>query len=131
MVDKNHMQMSVVRLGRAYESLNEQALSNLERILWSAAGTADLPCLVLDFSNTAHIGCGFLDVLLRCYEQVAQRGGRLALCVLHPNLRGIIQVTRLDRVWDIYETYQDAKQAMSHELHVRPCKKMNSDALLN
>ena len=109
---ENYPPATVVHLGPAYGSVDEQGLRNVERILHRCAQTADPPNLLLDFSNTKYFGCGFLSVMLRCYERVKQRDGRFILCGLSPNPREVLHATQLDRLWEIYTTHDEAERAI-------------------
>jgi anti-anti-sigma factor len=109
---KDH-NVTVVALGPAYENLDEHALDDLTDLLVETATTVDPPLVVLDLSHTKFFGSAFIEVLFRTWNRLNSRsGGRFAICGLTPYCAEVIEVTHLDRLWDIFATRQQAVQAL-------------------
>ena len=57
--------------------------------------------LLLDFSNVKFLSSAGLGALLALHRQQHQRGGRVSLCNLPPEIRDVFRATRLDQVFDM------------------------------
>jgi len=64
--------------------------------------------LVVDFSETRFIGSVGLGCLVSLLKRAAQCGAKVALCSLSPQVREIFEMTRLHRLFDIFESKEDA-----------------------
>lgn len=69
--------------------------------------------LVVDLSALAFIDSSGLGALLSGYKNATQRGGTLVLCGPQPRVRAMFELTRLNRVFDIYPTVQEALASQS------------------
>ncbi|HEV3021306.1 MAG TPA: STAS domain-containing protein, partial [Pirellulales bacterium] len=77
-------------------------------LLLGAVATAEPPALVVDLSRTRFIGSSFLGVLIRAWKRLRDRDGRMALCCVPANCTEVLRVSKLDSVWSIYPTRDDA-----------------------
>ncbi len=64
--------------------------------------------LVVDLSSVTFIDSSGLGALLSGYKNATQRGGSLVLSGPQPRVRAMFELTRLNRVFDIYPRLQDA-----------------------
>ncbi len=64
--------------------------------------------LVIDFSKVQFCSSAVLGLLIRISKKVYQRNGGLALCCISPTIQEIFRITRLDTIFDIYETQAQA-----------------------
>jgi anti-sigma B factor antagonist len=83
----------------ASASLREALLGALE---------AGHPRLVCDLAQTDFICSDALGVLITAYLKARGRGGFLRLAGLPPQLREILETTRLDRLFEVFPSIQDA-----------------------
>lgn len=74
----------------------------------SLEGSVVLECTRMTYINSA----GFREILILA-RRMDERGGRLALCGLSPQIRRAFEVVGFDRVLDICETLEDALKAVS------------------
>lgn len=100
--------VTIIVLGPRYESLNQAALIEFGGLLLDEAAHAQPPRLLLDFSQTAYIGSSFIELLVRAWKRLKQRGGDLMLCGLQPFCEEIMKVSRLDTLWPMYATREEA-----------------------
>jgi|SRR5579863_608806 len=70
--------------------------------------SADQPRIVFDFSQVRHLDSAGVDMLLRCVEQSAKRDGDLKLAAIPPAAAVVLEMTRVDRLFEIFETTSDA-----------------------
>src|SRR5262249_17436442 len=74
---------------------------------------ADRPQLVFDFSNVRQLDAAGVEVLLRCMNQAMKRDGDLKLAALSPQAAVVLELTRTDRLFEIYESSTDAARSFS------------------
>jgi anti-anti-sigma factor len=60
-----------------------------------------------------YFGSVFLALLLRCHKFVKSRGGELVLCGASELAKELLHVTALDTLWAIYETREQALDAVA------------------
>ena len=68
----------------------------------------DRPRLVLDCSNVRQLDSAGIHVLLRCLEEAMKRNGDVKLAAIHPATADILQLTRVDRLFETFATTTDA-----------------------
>ena len=107
--------VTIIELGPEYHSLDQATVEALRDKLLDFVDQADPPNIALDLSHTRFIGSAFLETLFRCWNRIKHRDGRLALCGLHPFCSEVLRVTRLETLWEIYPTIEDAKAAMAEK----------------
>jgi anti-sigma B factor antagonist len=105
--------VTIVRLGPSYDSLDDRALEEFGGMLLAEATYAEPPQLVLDFLQTTHIGSSFIELLVRAWKRLNQRNGTMVLCSVQPFCREVLQITRLDSLWTMYPTEEEAVSALS------------------
>ncbi len=69
---------------------------------------SDRPCLVLDCSQLQHVDSAGIEVLLRCMEEAMKRDGDVKLAAVSPACAAILELMRVDRVFEIFSTAQEA-----------------------
>ncbi|MGJ0506006.1 MAG: STAS domain-containing protein [Methylocystis sp.] len=69
--------------------------------------------LVVDLSSVNFIDSSGLGALLSGYKNASQRGGSLVLAGPQPRVRAMFELTRLNRVFDIYPRLQEALASQS------------------
>ena len=102
----------VVHLGTSYNSLNEGSVERVERFLLSAAELPDAKYLVVDLSGTQYFGSRFIEALFRAHNRMKRKGGRFALSGLQPYPEEVIRISRLDTIWPLFRTAQDAVRVL-------------------
>lgn len=60
--------------------------------------------VIVDLAGVELITSDGLGVLIRSRKAVAEYGGRLVLCGLEGNVLDVFKMTRLDKVFSMYET---------------------------
>ncbi|HEX6984194.1 MAG TPA: STAS domain-containing protein [Planctomycetaceae bacterium] len=104
--------VTVIHLGREYENLDESLLDELRSAILDAADTAAPPKVVLDLSHTKFFGSAFIEIMFRAWKRVEGRGGTFALSGLTPYCAEIVEVTHLDRLWNVYPDREAAVAAL-------------------
>jgi anti-anti-sigma factor len=75
-------------------------------------GTAEVKGIVLDFQRTDSYGSAALGFFLRLWERVSGQGGRMAFCNVPEHGREVLAVTRLDGIWPICRSREEALKAV-------------------
>ncbi len=75
---------------------------------------SDRPQVVFDMSPVRHLDAAGVDMLLHCMKQAMKRDGDLKLAALSPQAAAILELTRTDRLFEIYGSATDAMRSFSH-----------------
>ena len=74
----------------------------------------DVPSnLIIDLAGVRYFGSAFITFLLRCHLLVKKRGSELVLAGVNPRIRELLRTTALDTLWALYESRQEALNALS------------------
>jgi anti-anti-sigma factor len=73
----------------------------------------DRPQLVFDLSQVRQLDVAGIEVLLQCMSQAMKRDGDLKLASLSDHAAIVLELTRTDRLFEIYETSTDAARSYS------------------
>lgn len=71
----------------------------------------DRPRLVFDFTGVQHLDSAGVEFLLRCMEEAMKRNGDLKLAAVSPQLAVILEMTRVDRLFEIFDNSTDAVES--------------------
>jgi anti-sigma B factor antagonist len=71
----------------------------------------DYPCLVFDFSEVRQLDSAGIEFLLRCTEEAMKRNGDVKLAAISPPIAVVLELTRVDRLFEIFETTSDAVES--------------------
>ncbi len=74
---------------------------------------ADVPNLLLSFSNVDHLSSAALGALITINNKVKDKGGSLRLANIDPQIYEVFMITRLNKLFDIHETTDDALKAFA------------------
>lgn len=102
-----------VSVKKVPETLSER---NLREFLLEIDSCVDLnrPRIVLDCSSLHEIDGNVIHLLLHCLEEAMKRNGDVKLAALPPDGKGLLQVTGVSRLFDIYDTSAEAVNSFSH-----------------
>ena len=69
--------------------------------------------LVISFSEVKFLTSTVLGLLIRISKKIYESEGQLKLCCIEPKILEIFRITRLDKVFDIYEDRWQALEAVA------------------
>lgn len=69
------------------------------------------PVIVVEMSNVPYIDSSGVATLVECLQRVSRYKGSLRLCNLTNRARGVFEISRLDTVFSIYDTQEEALSA--------------------
>ncbi len=64
--------------------------------------------VVVDIENVKYMNSTGLGLLIRGYTSIKSKGGDLKLSGLNDSIRGVMVMTKLETVFDIYKTLEGA-----------------------
>ncbi|HVJ83129.1 MAG TPA: STAS domain-containing protein [Planctomycetia bacterium] len=106
--------VAVARLGPRYDAFAEEALDAAQAELFAATEGPGPHRVVMDFGETEYFSSAFIEVMFRVWHKIEkQPGGRMALAALQPMCRELLQATKLDTIWPVYPTPDEAIAALS------------------
>ena len=70
--------------------------------------------LVLDLGQLRFVDSSGLGAMLSCLRQLSAKGGDLKLCGMSKQVRGLFELVRMHRIFDIYGTREEAVRAFQH-----------------
>ena len=68
----------------------------------------DRPCVVLECSKVRDMDRFAIHMLLCCLEEAMKRDGDVKLAAVPPSARATLELTRVDRLFEIYDTETEA-----------------------
>ncbi len=94
------------------ESMSWDVVEHAADLVLAPLHRQKVPLVVVDLSQVTYFGSVFLALLLRCHKLVRQKGGELVLCGASRLARELLQITNLDTLWAIYDTRDEALEAV-------------------
>jgi anti-sigma B factor antagonist len=88
--------------------LDEASIGRLTDELNQITDQDKSPRLILDFVNVAHMSSSALSMLISLHKKVKDKKGLLRLCNIKPTIFEVFKITRLNEVFGISETRDDA-----------------------
>ncbi len=109
--------VTVIAFGLEFQNLNnsyEKTLDELGDMLVEVAHNSPAPLIVIDLPHTLTFGSVFLGVLFRVWLRLKSRqGGRLGLSSVSPFCCEVLEITHLDRIWEVFDTPDEAVRAFA------------------
>lgn len=106
--------VTVISLGKSAKQFDEPLTEALSAELVEAVQQAKPPYVLLDFQGVSFFGSSFIETLFRVWKRVQNEpDGRFALCSLEPYCREVLEVTRLNQVWQLYSSRNEGVAGLS------------------
>ncbi len=94
----------------AYERIERDAQHVSDQL--AAASTKNV---IVDMSQTEYYGSTALGVFFRFWKQADSQAGQLVFCNLAPYGREVLELTRLNTLWAICQSREEALAVVSSE----------------
>ena len=91
--------------------LEEMDVHTLQESIMSVIEEAERISLILDFRNVRFLSSAVLGLLMRISKKVYEREGQLRLCSISPKIYEVFKITRLNKIFDIYENVENATES--------------------
>jgi len=82
---------------------------------------SDRPQLVFDLSQVKQLDSAGVEMLLHCVGEVMKRDGDLKLASLSAEAAIVLELTRTDRLFEIYDNSTDAARSFSATCSTATC----------
>jgi anti-sigma B factor antagonist len=89
--------------------LDEQFAESFRELQLHMEG--DRPYIVFDFAAVRSLDSTGIEFLLMCMEESMKRNGDVKLACVSPELSTILKVTRVDRLFEIFDNCDDAVES--------------------
>lgn len=93
--------------------LEQKEILSLGESIMAVVEQADGINLILDFINVKYLSSTVLGLLIRIFKRVNESRGNFRLCNIKPEILKIFKITRLTKVFDIYEDVEAAMAGLS------------------
>ncbi len=92
--------------------LDEVNISEIGEQMNSLVAESDSPKLVVDFANVAHMSSSALGMLITLHKRIRQKEGELRLCNIQPSIYEVFVITRLNEIFEISQSRQEALESL-------------------
>ena len=92
--------------------LDETNIQEIGRELFDLVDEEGARDLVLNFGNVEYLSSAALGKLITLNKKVKAVSGRLKLCAIKPPIFEVFVITKLNKLFDIYETQAAALQSL-------------------
>ena len=92
--------------------LDEIGINEIGDQLGALVAQTAQPKIVLDFAKVAHMSSSALGMLITLRKRIAEKSGELRLCGIQPAILEVFAITRLNEIFAIYQTRQEALGAL-------------------
>ena len=93
--------------------LEEKDIKVLQESITSIIEQTSRIKLILDFTNVRFLSSAVLGLLIRVSKKVYERDGYLGLCNINRKIYEVFKITRLTKIFDIYEDVESAATSLS------------------
>jgi anti-anti-sigma factor len=100
------------------KDLSELAFEQIEKDADHALQLLDgtrAKSVVLDFCRTDYCGSTALSFFVKLWKKVRLAHGHMAFCNLSAHEREILAITKLDMLWDICDSREDALECVARD----------------
>ena len=100
--------VTVISLNKRYETIEETDIESLQESMEEVVAALESPRVVVDLAATTFFGSSFIEVLFRVWRSLKKRDGRFAIGGLNSYCREVLEVSRLDRLWELHGSIDEA-----------------------
>ena len=91
--------------------VNEDLIREVGEQLNAVAGAPHVVNLLVDFRDVRFMSSSLLGLMLPLLRSIERRGGKMKLCNVAPSLKEVFTVSKLDRLFALYENDDEALAA--------------------
>ncbi|MCK4275305.1 MAG: STAS domain-containing protein [Phycisphaerae bacterium] len=93
--------------------LEEVNINEIGRELSALAARSDKPRLILNFAPVSHMSSSALGMLITLHKRIREKKGQLKLCNIQPAIYEVFVITRLNEIFDIYQSQAKAMESFN------------------
>ncbi len=91
--------------------LQEAEIQGLENSMMALIEQASGINLIINFCNVKFLTSSALGLLISVFTKMHETGGKLKLCSIDPRILEVFAITRLDKVFEIYDSQAEAVES--------------------
>jgi len=91
--------------------LDESNIQHIGEELSDLIDAETRPKLLISFENVDHLSSAALGTLITINNKIRNRGGQLRLANIDPQIYEVFVITRLNRLFNIHDTSEEAVQS--------------------
>jgi len=110
---RRHGEIAVIVPSPQIEHLPETLLQPAAQMVLAPLKEDPPSNIIIDLSDVGYFGSAFITFLLRCHLLAKQRGSELVLAGMNKDIRELLRTTALDTLWALYDTVNEAVEALS------------------
>ena len=92
--------------------LDEANIAEIGEALSTIVEKEERPRIIISFAAVDHLSSAALGTLIIINNKVKQRGGQLRLSNINPQILEVFLITKLDKLFRIYRTVQEAQDSL-------------------
>ncbi|MCK5565064.1 MAG: STAS domain-containing protein [Planctomycetes bacterium] len=92
--------------------LRERDITAIESSVMPLIEKTDGVNLIINFRNVKFLTSSALGLLIRISKKAYENNGKMLLCTISPKIYQIFEITRLDKVFSIYDTQAQALESV-------------------
>ncbi len=93
--------------------LEDKDIQSLQESIMSVVEQADRINLILNFCNVRFLSSAVLGLLIRVCKKIYEHDGQLKLCNIDTKIYEIFKITRLTKIFDIYQDLESATDSLT------------------
>jgi len=93
--------------------LDEISITQIGDQLNALVGQMGCPKVVLDFTGVVHMSSSALGMLITLHKRIRQKDGQLRLCCIQPAIYEVFVITRLNEIFEICPSRQEAVKSLT------------------
>jgi anti-anti-sigma factor len=109
---ERHGDVTVITATPELEKLAYRLEEHVAALILEPIRNDDNPLIVFDLARVGNFGSMFLALLIRAWKLAVSHGGSMALAGVTERTRELLRVTSLDIVWPIYDSRNEAIEAL-------------------
>ena len=92
--------------------LEENEIADVGRQLTSYIESQLKPKIIISFAGVDHLSSSALGTLITVNYKVRERDGQLRLCSINPQIYEVFLITKLNKLFRIFPTMEEAKASL-------------------
>jgi anti-anti-sigma factor len=110
---QRHGDIAIITPASEVETMQWELIDQAAEIVLAPLKKEPASGVIVDLSKVSFFGSVFLSLLLRCHKLVKLQGGEMVLSGASERARELLRLTALDTIWAIYDTRDQAIDALS------------------
>ncbi len=113
LVTVQYTEMATVITFTNEKILEEKDIQNLQQTIMPIIEQSENVHFILDFSNVQFLSSAVLGLLLRISKRIYEKNSTLRMCNINQKIYEIFKITRLNKIFDIYEDLKTAQESLT------------------